>query len=735
MTTAPATIQERLALPGALPRPGTSPGGPPSAGELFAMLRRRIVMIFVLFFFFAALSVGGFFVWFLYFPGFTSECLIQCVSNIPETQLSLDQQRLRADEHERFVRDQALLLKSPAVLSEALQVTEVRETQWFRDVVANGYEPLLELEEELAASVVRGTNFIRVSMECRVPEDPPVIINAVVDEWYQSARQRSADEFAADSLDAAQRELTQLDAQLAADRDRLRQINQRLPAGAIQNPAGNITAQEVRQFGEQAALLELELSQVEQFRQIYNDPDGVAVTAEDRAFVEQDPEVLTLANQLQTLEQQMAADEKVYGSAHAVLRRLDAQVASLNEKLTALRLEKLQERRADMREATNTAYENTRYSLLIARERLAKAEAALQDQDRAVFDYFELADKIEQDAEYRVELDQYIKGLSRIKSQRSAIQVNVAQRPVPALERSSPVWPLAPVGVLFSMVLSAGMALMLELLNKKVRTTQDLAQHLEIALLGAVPDADDEEIAIEHVETAVRDAPQSMMAEAFRRMRTSLQFSSPVDHQRSVMVTSPQPEDGRTTVAVNLAMTLAQSGRRVLLIDANFRRPALAKLFGMGNTKGLSNILIGEANLEECAQKTSVLSLSVLPSGPTPPNPVDLLGSEACRQLLDGAMNSYDQVIIDTPPVLLSSEAVVLGGSVDGVILVVRANRAVRGVAKRAQSLLSSVGAHFFGAVLNAARVARGGYFREQLRSYYEYQETTPTKSLGSGDS
>jgi succinoglycan biosynthesis transport protein ExoP len=126
--------------------------------------------------------------------------------------------------------------------------------------------------------------------------------------------------------------------------------------------------------------------------------------------------------------------------------------------------------------------------------------------------------------------------------------------------------------------------------------------------------------------------------------------------------------------------------------------------------------------LDSCVQQTKTPSLDVLGSGPVPPNPVELLGGEACRSLLEEAASRYDQVIVDTAPVLLASDALVLSAAMDGVILVLRAKKNSRGGARRACTLLSDVGGHLFGAVLNAAQVTRGGYFREQLRAYYDYQ-------------
>jgi len=728
MTTLPESYDEQFQLPGG-DRDSATGGASPTVGDILSMLRRRLVMIVVAALVFNLLWLGGFAVWWVYFPGYLGESLIECISNIPATELSLDQQRLKQDEHERFVRTQALLMKSPSILGEALKVNTVRETSWFAHVQAMGWEPLIELDEDLTAAPVRGTNFLRVAIECRDKKDPHVIVNEVVNQWYHTVKQRTAEEYTSDALDAARKELDDLRRDISAKRDRLKAIAQRLPPGALRNP-DNITALEVSKYGEQVAQLRLELAQLDQYRSIYNDPSGVPITAEDRAVVEQDPQVAELSRADFLLRQQRAADAKVFGQTHSVLRQLDAQIAATEQKLEEMRFQKWSERRSDIREAANTAFANTQHALFLAEENLRRAEAQQQDQDRLLFDYGDLSREIGQSEKYQTELEEYIRGLDRVKAQQTAINVNITQRAIEPLERHSPSLYLLPAGIVLTFAMAVGLGLVVELLDKSVRTSRDITRYLDVGILGAIPDIDDEEVSIEQVETAVRDTPQSMLAEAFRQIRTNLQFSSPVDRQRTIMLTSPRPEDGTTSVACNLALTLAQGGRRVLLVDANLRRPRIGEVFPQVGADGLSNILIGEGSLASCVAKTDNVLLDLLGSGPKPPNPVDLFTGPHWSTLIKEAAEQYDQVIFDTPPVLLASDAAVVATSVDGAMLVIRANRSSRGVARRAFGILHDVDAHIFGAVLNAARVTRGGYFREQLRTFYEYQETTDPPAL-----
>jgi capsular polysaccharide biosynthesis protein len=571
MTTPPTTVQERIALPPS--GSGGSAGGSSAmtAGDILGILRRRIVLIVLLSILFGSMAIGGFYLWWQYFPSYRAEALILCVTDQPETELQVAPERLRQDEYERFVQTQAMLVKNPEVLRGALQRTALRETEWFKKIPEGEHQ--LALENQLRSFAIRNTNFFTVVMQTRNQEDPRVIVQSVVDEWAYYTGEEAARPFRAQQQEANE-SLNTHRGMIATKREQLRQIASTLPPGATVENVANITAQNVLQYGEQVTTLQLELALIEQFRQIYNDPQGPAVTAEDREAVEADPQVALLSQQVFGLTQQRIASLETFGEEHAEIRAIDAQLKAAQDELFRLRSRKLEERRIDNQEAVNTAYQSTQYALFLAQENLEKAEAELLDQDQALFEYRNLQEEIDRDVEFGVRLKEYADNLKRIVDQKTALRVSVAQAPIEPMERSAPSLLLLPFGVLLAVSAAIGLAVGLELLDTSVRTTQDIVRHLEIPVLGAVPDIDDEEVAIDSAETALRDAPRSLIAEAFRRVRTNLQFSAPASQQRTVLVTSPRPEDGKTTVAVNLAMAVAQGGSRVLLIDGNLRRPA-----------------------------------------------------------------------------------------------------------------------------------------------------------------
>lgn len=212
--------------------------------------------------------------------------------------------------------------------------------------------------------------------------------------------------------------------------------------------------------------------------------------------------------------------------------------------------------------------------------------------------------------------------------------------------------------------------------------------------------------------------PASLAAEAFRVLRTNLQFLGLDEPLRSMVVTSAAPGEGKSTTVANLGVTFAQAGTRVCLVDADLRRPMLAKLLGLENWTGLTTALIGQSPLEECVKKTPVEGLWLLPSGPVPPNPAELLGSERMAGLLERLKAEYDLVLIDSPPVLAVTDAAVLAPRTDGVVLVIRAGQTDRRAVQRARTALETVHARVLGAVLGGvAQAEKEGYYYSYDRS------------------
>ena len=299
---------------------------------------------------------------------------------------------------------------------------------------------------------------------------------------------------------------------------------------------------------------------------------------------------------------------------------------------------------------------------------------------------------------------------------------------------TAPVEPNIPRNLLFALVLGitsgVGLAFLLENMDNTVRTTEQAQLISALPSLGMIPLGSKSPALGSHakqltlasskeaVEIVTQARPQSQMAESYRALRTSLLLSSLGAPPKVIMVTSARPQEGKTTTAINSAIVLAQKGVKVLLVDADLRRPSVHKTLGIGPRSGLSNVLTGSATLQQAITVSPVLpNLFVLPAGTPPPNPAELLASTNMKQVLDELREQFDHVVVDTPPTLSVTDAVVLSPRVDAIILVIRSGQTTKQALRRARDILMQVNAHVTGVLLNAVDLSSPDYYY-----YYEYQ-------------
>ncbi len=299
---------------------------------------------------------------------------------------------------------------------------------------------------------------------------------------------------------------------------------------------------------------------------------------------------------------------------------------------------------------------------------------------------------------------------------------------------TGPIEPNIPRNLSFAFMLGltsgVGLAFLLEGLDNTVRTTEQAQMISGLPPLGMIPlgsrtareGAKPKRLVIasskEVVELITQVRPQSQMAESYRALRTSLLLSNLGAPPKVIMVTSALPQEGKTTTSINCAVVLAQKGIRVLLIDADLRRPSIHKTLGMGPRSGLSNVLTGSATLESAITHSPILpNLDVLPAGTPPPNPAELLASTNMRDVLQELRGQYDHIVVDTPPTLSVTDAVVLSPRADAIVLVIRSGQTTKQALRRSRDILTQVNAKVSGVLLNAVDLSSPDYYY-----YYEYQ-------------
>lgn len=214
-------------------------------------------------------------------------------------------------------------------------------------------------------------------------------------------------------------------------------------------------------------------------------------------------------------------------------------------------------------------------------------------------------------------------------------------------------------------------------------------------------------------------APKSPISEAYRSLRTSIQYAKADLPLKTIAVTSPGPQEGKSTTVANLAITFAQMGTKVLLVDTDLRRPVLHSIFNLNRSKGISNYLVGKIELEEAIFTTDIDNLCLMPCGTLPPNPSELLGSKAMKRCVSELKDRFDIILFDSPPIMAVTDAAVLSSEVDGVILVVKAGQTDRNAITRSYEILKNIPNHILGALLNVVNVE--GIYGSYYYYYYHY--------------
>lgn len=275
-------------------------------------------------------------------------------------------------------------------------------------------------------------------------------------------------------------------------------------------------------------------------------------------------------------------------------------------------------------------------------------------------------------------------------------------------------------------VFAAGLAFFFEYIDNRIKNPDELKNFLGLPFLGLVPRLNDKEAG---ENPLLHTGVPTSFAEAFRNLRTNVLFSSAEDGGRAVVVTSTGPGEGKTTVASNLAIALAQAGQRVLIVDADMRKPKVHTAFKENQAPGLSNVLVGNVKASEAVRKTPVQNLWLLVAGVAPPNPAELLGSQRFRDFLSTLQEHFDWVIVDTPPVMAVTDASVIGHIASGVIFVIGCEQTSKYTANAALEQLEGAHARFLGGVLNKVDVERHSYYyshyyRRDYGAYYNAKES-----------
>lgn len=729
------TLSRLTAPPGlGAPRPAAAAAAATlTPKEIFAIIRRHILLM-VLCAIGGLMIAGGLWAFLLkYHPKYTATTYIAVLSPTKTDPTQLTQQAPSKDILYQTRLSKALLITQQSTFDSLLKVDEIRASDWFRHFGGNITDAMGDLKDNLGAAAQRDSDYVAVSMTCGSPKEAALIVNKMVDLFVKNQQNNASSDILA-QLGELDKQKTALENDLKRQITELNSLRTKAASEGITQLAGmgndsdrstitlrlnDLTVQKTKLL---ADIQEIQAN-IGTLEQLATGPISVQIDNQ----IENDPIMLNLGQQLSNLEAEMARLLSKFGENHKTVLQMRDQLKQTREERNT--------RQMQIGEQTRQAnWKNSQDQLVFLKSRYdevernrAEAEAKQKDLEAQRADYEATLAQRDERQKRLDEIKIQIEKVNMMRTDRDVAKViKMGDAPEP-LQISSPDWKVFfPGGFILGLFAGVGMAFLKELLNDLVRTPSDVAKYLRIPLLGMIPNADEDDLAagtdLCHV---VRQSPYSIISESYRQVRTNLHLSGPPEATKTILVTSAAASEGKTSTASNLAATLLIEDKRVLLIDANFRRPTSLKNFPSSNAvvyPGLSALLTGQCGIKDAIRPTEIATLDIIDCGSLPPSPAELFENIRMRRVLEELRKNYDNIIIDGPPLLLVSDAKILASLVDGTLLVINADVTRRGMAMRMLRELREINGTIIGCVLFNVKALKGGYFHESFRSYREYQ-------------
>ncbi|MFT3684060.1 MAG: polysaccharide biosynthesis tyrosine autokinase [Phycisphaerales bacterium] len=672
------------------------------------------------------------------YPSWRSEVVYQClpVQQDPTKQMNTGVDK---DEMERFLLTQATVLNSDRVLRQSLldsAPTFERDTKWGRTwttdstgrvAVAKG---LKQLKKVAGASVVTGTSMVRLTVTVQDPDDAAAIARAIHDAFWKDWRNLSAAMSGEQRGPLLQRE-NDLRAELLrmdGNRDRM-MIDYKIDdLRSVRGPAADRMIDEAtRKMADAMGTREQALSLQKQYEEIRASGPN-SFPDELRDTIERDPVVIDQSNRVSQQRAMVEALRTKFGDEHPRMIQEKANLEKLENELSSTRDEKLRklfdgelDRAKRMVEASNNqvAQFTKNYNEGVTRKQeiarvIAKFDQLDKDREQVQFQLKEV-----QSALSALNLTVNVTAQDRVDRIRI---LNPATKPdtifFPKLEI------MIPLGIVLTFGLTAGVLFLRELLDQRVKSPADIHSIPRTRLLGGVPTVEADPTR-PTPETALRDAPTGAIADAYRHSRAMIAKRMSAGGYKSLLVCSGMPQSGATTAASNIALGAAAAEQRVLLVDANFRRPALHRVFKLGEGPGLAEVLAKKATLDTAIQATNTPHLDLLSAGTAPNRATpERLSTELMSQVIQEASGKYDLIVIDAAPAGIAGDALALAGRVDASVLVVKAFGEKRGLIARLRDAFNDSRAEFLGVLVNRVPPTGTGYMAKNIRAAQEYQST-----------
>jgi len=709
------------------PAAGAGAKGSGSVDPPMRVLRKHKVTLAVAAFVGAVLGVGGHFALAEFRPTWSTPVIYKCYP--PQAEVNPEQGMIDDEEFERFMATEAAMMTSENVLRRAVEnprlINEAPDwiDQYMRGGVVDVALAAKGLEEQVNARPISGTDLVRFSVSWRDREEVATLAGVLKDTYLQDLRRRGsrATSEQRETLQQAIRDIEDQRSEIQRKRNEIVSTKglDALQVNVSQERAElNLVMSNQQELGLQMQAIQSQMAEME--AQLRN-PGGLQYNDMLRFQVENSALVQNLRSQVIILETQRDAQREQFGEGHVSIRRIDDQVAALRKKMEQERERLLRENFETQLDQLRIAAEQTRAQLeqLATRrselgQRLTELVLAENELTKLEADEYNLSELMQ---EFETDL-RMVEATSKL-STASRVEVIQSER-IPTVMAFPKLYIMIPAGIFLVGGLAAGVVFLLEIVDQRVKSPADLASLPAVRVLGMIPHAAEDPSSISSAERVFADSPTSTLAESYRQVRATIAKRMRAGGHRSLLVVPAMPGSGATSVASNLAMALAAADCRVVLIDANLRRPHLHEVFGLPQGPGLSDLLAG-ARFADIVRQTSRDNLRLVTAGEADERRLEALAAGSIGDLLALAGEQADMVIVDVAPATVAGDAQAMAQVVDATVLVARAFGETRGQIGRLSREFGEQPSEYLGVLVNAARGASGGYLRGNIRASHSY--------------
>jgi capsular exopolysaccharide synthesis family protein len=684
------------------------------------------------------LGIAAHFVWMKVYPFYRPKATFLVLPQIGDVSELAAPKGSTNEEMNRFMMTEARIMVSSTILSRVAEDPSLPRNAptWasqFQKTDPNtgtlrfdSITAARELEDYVVARPLGGTNLLQLQCTYKKADEATAIVR-LVREKYQTQlqdRTRVRREESTAALESGIVSLNREIAAKAAQRDKLIR-DSGLDSGTEAKGVRDIKLDDIN---ERLNELNTTVSSLTERMRGMNEQRNAPVPVfgdelEDEA--DKDPVIIDLRSRLESLRSvDNAYAERGWGPDHPQRKALSAQIAGSETNLQTTRRQVLERLFNSQYEQIKQGLESSQASVISLKTEQEQLQKQIVDLNQVRNQVRDLENDIEALTEERAGNQSVLNNVNQLLSidTASRIQLQEPER-VPSEAEFPKLTMLAPLGALLLTALAAGLIVVRELVDQRIKGPSDVGLIPRTRLLGFVPDAGEDPAGQGAPETAFRDRGKGVVAESFRQLRGTLAKRLGVVDHRCILVMSGMPGAGSTTVVSNMALAYATSDRKVLIIDANLRRPGQHKVMGLQEAPGLSDVLAQRRTFEDVVQATSTPNLDLLSAGTKDLRQYERLSTQGMTDLLSKARQAYDIVLVDCAPAVVGGDGLALAQRCDASILVVRAMAEKRGMVARVKNELADCPAEFLGVVVNAVKASAGGYMKSNIKAASEYSD------------